>query len=151
MSFWTTERIEFMIAQRMLGKSGAEIEKAFLEVRGEKASRNAIVGKLNRLGVPSPRRAGAVSQTPIRAPIDPARYTPRPATVSSPSPVTADGCKWPIGDPLSEDYRSCGRPTQDGRSYCTEHHNIAHPPRKPRQGRGTFRPFPITAGKLKQY
>ena len=40
-------------------------------------------------------------------------------------------CKWPIGDPRSDDFRWCGRPTPAGRSYCSKHARLAYTAPRP--------------------
>ena len=35
-------------------------------------------------------------------------------------------CKWPIGDPMSEDFYFCGRHADDGRPYCEFHSRRAY-------------------------
>ena len=37
-------------------------------------------------------------------------------------------CKWPLGDPLSPDFRFCGNHSQDGSPYCQHHARIAFQP-----------------------
>lgn len=40
-----------------------------------------------------------------------------------------DGCRWPHGDPLREDFRYCGKQQAVDRSYCPYHTRIAYEPR----------------------
>ncbi|KAA0972426.1 GcrA cell cycle regulator [Aureimonas fodinaquatilis] len=42
-------------------------------------------------------------------------------------------CKWPIGDPLSPDFRFCGNHSGDGSPYCTYHARIAFQPASERR------------------
>lgn len=35
-------------------------------------------------------------------------------------------CKWPIGDPLNEDFHFCGRTSDDGKPYCEFHSKKAY-------------------------
>lgn len=35
-------------------------------------------------------------------------------------------CCWPIGEPKDKGFRFCGREAPLGRSYCHEHHSLAH-------------------------
>jgi GcrA cell cycle regulator len=37
-------------------------------------------------------------------------------------------CRWPLGDPTSEDFVYCGVPTANGRSYCAGHCRMAYKP-----------------------
>ena len=35
-------------------------------------------------------------------------------------------CKWPIGDPLGDDFHFCGRTSEDGKPYCEFHSKRAY-------------------------
>ena len=35
-------------------------------------------------------------------------------------------CCWPIGEPRTPDYRTCGAPQKASSSYCAGHHAIAY-------------------------
>jgi GcrA cell cycle regulator len=37
-------------------------------------------------------------------------------------------CRWPLGDPTSEDFVYCGLQTANGRSYCPGHCRLAYKP-----------------------
>ncbi len=37
-------------------------------------------------------------------------------------------CRWPLGDPRSEDFAYCGLTPAEGRSYCAGHCRIAYRP-----------------------
>ena len=37
-------------------------------------------------------------------------------------------CKWPNGDPLSEDFSFCGADSKDTGPYCTYHSRVAFQP-----------------------
>ena len=41
-------------------------------------------------------------------------------------------CRWPIGDPQSDDFHFCGEPKQDGHPYCEAHVRSASTPSRPR-------------------
>ncbi len=43
-------------------------------------------------------------------------------------------CRWPIGDPQSEDFHFCGRQKRAGSSYCEHHSRIAFQPVTRRSG-----------------
>jgi GcrA cell cycle regulator len=42
--------------------------------------------------------------------------------------LTERTCKWPIGDPSSEDFYFCGRNSDPGVPYCAHHCKIAYQP-----------------------
>jgi GcrA cell cycle regulator len=37
-------------------------------------------------------------------------------------------CKWPLGDPLSADFRFCGNSSNDASPYCVYHARLAFQP-----------------------
>ena len=37
-------------------------------------------------------------------------------------------CKWPLGDPISPDFRYCGSPAYGGSPYCQHHSKLAYQP-----------------------
>lgn len=37
-------------------------------------------------------------------------------------------CKWPLGDPCSEEFRYCGSPSPVGKSYCAHHSKLSYVP-----------------------
>jgi GcrA cell cycle regulator len=39
-------------------------------------------------------------------------------------------CKWPIGDPATDDFTFCGRRSTDEGPYCVEHARIAYRPQQ---------------------
>ena len=44
--------------------------------------------------------------------------------------ITDTNCRWPVGDPLSEDFTYCGLPPVKGRSYCAGHCRMSYQPPK---------------------
>ncbi|MHA3977940.1 GcrA family cell cycle regulator [Halovulum sp. GXIMD14794] len=49
--------------------------------------------------------------------------------------LTERTCKWPIGDPATEDFWFCGHPTQPGKPYCETHVSVALQPMSSRRDR----------------
>jgi GcrA cell cycle regulator len=49
--------------------------------------------------------------------------------------LTERTCKWPIGDPATEDFWFCGLPTQPGKPYCEAHVGLAFQPMSSRRDR----------------
>ena len=49
--------------------------------------------------------------------------------------LTERTCKWPIGDPATEDFWFCGLPTQQGKPYCEAHVGVAFQPMSSRRDR----------------
>lgn len=138
---WTDARVEILTVLWRDGLSASQIASRLGGV-----TRNAVIGKLHRLGVagrgaPStprtmrpPRQAAhrCVVQRPTRTP----GTVGRPLLVSGgtmPSPVIegpplvadlallgAHACRWPIGDPRSSAFGFCGRTCQRD-PYCVDH------------------------------
>jgi GcrA cell cycle regulator len=49
--------------------------------------------------------------------------------------LTERTCKWPIGDPATEDFWFCGLPVQGGKPYCEAHVGVAFQPMSSRRDR----------------
>lgn len=185
---WDNATLKKLKALTGKGLSTAEIGKRL------GMSKNAIVGKLNRLGwnskaggvatktaekapvkkavkvAAAPKKTVAAKKAPAKAPVkapakkttpapkakapakaDKKAVTPAPkATVKSSSKNLAmhqriiqhslgmanlkpDQCRWPMGDPDSENFHFCGAQVFIGKPYCYEHCKQAYqftPPKK---------------------
>ncbi len=49
--------------------------------------------------------------------------------------LTERTCKWPIGDPATEEFWFCGLPSQPGKPYCEAHVGVAFQPMSTRRDR----------------
>jgi GcrA cell cycle regulator len=49
--------------------------------------------------------------------------------------LTERVCKWPIGDPATDDFWFCGHPVQQGKPYCEAHVAVAFQPMSSRRDR----------------
>ena len=49
--------------------------------------------------------------------------------------LTEKTCKWPVGDPATEDFWFCGLATQSGKPYCEAHVGVAFQPMNSRRDR----------------
>lgn len=103
-------------------------------------SRNAIIGKVSRLGLPqrgrrAPPRTGGGMPRLVRPPkAKPLTASGIAAKLAEELPPTDDpfspkGCRWPIGEPGTPDFRFCQRPRgkrADGceSSWCEGHHAL---------------------------
>jgi GcrA cell cycle regulator len=145
---WTDERVELLKKLWQDGLSASQIAKQLGGV-----TRNAVIGKVHRLGLsgraaPSkPARTVFKAPRPARpvvaAPSAPRRIAESAAALQpQPSPVRyiaeepgtatvltlgAHMCKWPIGDPALDNFTFCGRRSSEG-PYCQEHSQIAYQP-----------------------
>jgi GcrA cell cycle regulator len=137
---WSPERIE---ALRELWKQRELSAQVIADMLGC-VSRSAVLGKVHRLGleerphapakkrvyVPRPRVVKPKTPKPVREPKPlPAPYV---VPVEAPTflciPVEAlqeHHCRFPLGDPQSEDFGFCGLDRPFGATYCAWHHGIA--------------------------
>lgn len=149
---WTDERVDLL---KKLWQDGLSASQVARQLGG--VTRNAVIGKVHRLGLsgraepsrprqgPSrtarPRRAAGRSPGRSRA----SQPQPRPpggrsvpyveplAGTATPLTLGAHMCKWPIGDPVSESFTFCGRGALANGSYCTCHAAVAYAPRRKRE------------------
>jgi GcrA cell cycle regulator len=147
---WTDERVELLKRLWLDGLSASQIAKQLGGV-----TRNAVIGKVHRLGL-SGRAAPSQPARPVfKAPRPPRpAHTPAPRRaetqqVAAPPPVFyveepgsatvltlgAHMCKWPIGDPATDNFTFCGRRSGDG-PYCNEHARMAYQPQQARKRSG---------------
>lgn len=184
---WTDERVETLKKMWGEGQSASQIAK---ELGG--VTRNAVIGKVHRLGLSNRATSGASkaepkakaapkaepkakapaktpapelktepaappkSTLPARKQIIPAGQPlpPQPsANEISPEALakvnevekkakkiglmelTERTCKWPVGDPATEDFWFCGLPVQQGKPYCEAHVGVAFQPMSSRRDR----------------
>jgi len=66
-------------------------------------------------------------EAPLAAPT-PAEVVPLHGGVSL-LDLKASSCRWPLGDPASEDFRFCGARVPQGETYCACHAERAYPAR----------------------
>ncbi len=144
---WTDEAINELETMWVAGDSSAQIATRLNQMTGKSFTRNAVVGKARRLGLPphiwgnKPR--SAKSQRKKSAPRLSRTNNPRPPRFV-PEPIPApeigiDGgidlidivsgqCRFPFGDAREGTFKFCGHPIQDGSSYCAGHHQICYQP-----------------------
>lgn len=142
-SIWTDEKIQQATDMKFIGMTGAAIARAL----GSDFTRNAVIGKLHRLGVATKEKLAPEQprekHRPVRAPHvnnitlppigkpNPAYrwgFTPRrDPVVSIPAPVTEHvtlmertGCCWPMND--GRPFRFCNHTRDEPNSdYCAHH------------------------------
>jgi GcrA cell cycle regulator len=143
---WTDERVETLKKLWMDGLSASQIAKQLGGV-----TRNAVIGKVHRLGLSGRAAPSHPSRPAFRAPrpprpipapaprqraMEPRPHAPAPRPmpfVELPGTATVltlgrHMCKWPIGDPSSTDFTFCGRRAGDESPYCTDHARVAYQP-----------------------
>ena len=145
MATWTPERLEQL---RNYAGSGLSSSQIAAEIG---VTRNAVIGKLHRLGLTSGRSAagGQARSCPPRARRP--RHSPQReflrlmfaqapsitggsgagSTVESAQPCSlfelAHGkCRWPVGNPDAADFAFCGNEAAAGFPYCAGHARMAY-------------------------
>ena len=120
-------------------------------------TRNAVLGKIHRLGlsnrrppagprsiVPRPPKVARVRRAKIPSPPSPPKAAPRPelgpGLVARLEDLPAQACHWPVGDPASVAFRFCGRAASRA-PYCEDHRQVAYQPGGPRPITGLIRLF----------
>ncbi len=193
---WTDDRVETLKKMWGEGQSASQIAK---ELGG--VTRNAVIGKVHRLGLSNRTTAGAAAKPePQAKPAVTAEPKAKPEPAAEPEPVavrekpdlktepaiapqtslparrqiipagqplppqpsaneispealakvneieknakklslmelTERTCKWPVGDPATEDFWFCGLPVQQGKPYCEAHVGVAFQPMSARRDR----------------
>ncbi len=150
---WTDEAVERLKRLALEGRSASVIAAAL-----GAESRNAVIGKANRIGVKLGGHGRASVSGRVRAAACRASPGERPSGPDR-SPVCTDGdvevgemrrvrledmreiaCRWPLGDPRSGDFAYCGLAPAQGRSYCPGHHRMAYRSPNDRAQRGREEP-----------
>jgi GcrA cell cycle regulator len=146
---WSPERIEqlrnFVIAGLTCSQIAAEIG----------VTRNAVIGKIHRLGLapgrpaaapgracpPRTRRPRFSSQRQLLRLIETQAPAPAGQETLAFAAIAIDSaqrcsflelgqgkCRWPVGDPAAADFAFCGNTTATGFSYCAGHARMAYRP-----------------------
>ena len=142
---WTDERVEQLKSLWTEGLSASQIARVLGGV-----TRNAVIGKVHRLGL-----AGRASPTAWSARAFRWRrrfrmrsHVPEPPVVEEDPVVMDDGnfatvltisnsmCRWPIGDPSENEFHFCGRKPKTGSPYCEAHARKAYQPQQLRRDKG---------------
>lgn len=98
---WTPERIAALIALWGEDISTSEIGRRL------GITKNAVIGKVHRLGLP--KRRPSPNQD-----LD-------EADVIRLDALGADMCSWPVGNPSDHGFHFCGAKTVPGKPYCAQH------------------------------
>ena len=170
---WTDERVERL---RQLWTEGRSASQIATEI-GNGVTRNAVIGKVHRLGMsgrakdqapatakprpvkpiversapmshsaPMTRGATALAYAPIHEPILAPRAVRQDVVVPMTTRVSIMElreamCRWPLGDPSTQEFRYCGCRSPIGAPYCADHSRLAYQPTQDR--RRAPRPQPI--------
>jgi GcrA cell cycle regulator len=138
---WTTERIEQL---RNCVVTGLTCSQIAAEIG---VTRNAVIGKMHRLGLAGRPPGGSPHGCAPRARNNPRRRLLRLIGTEAPSIVTDqatalmpiestqpcslleiehDKCHWPLGDPYDAAFAFCGNDAVTGFSYCVGHARMAY-------------------------
>jgi GcrA cell cycle regulator len=60
----------------------------------------------------------------------PVRYVEEAPGTATVLTLGAHMCKWPIGDPATEEFSFCGRRASEEGPYCVEHARLAYQPQQ---------------------
>jgi GcrA cell cycle regulator len=159
---WTEERVALLTKLWADGLSASQIAA---ELGG--ITRNAVIGKVHRLGlsgrakspsssVPRPRKPRApgmmrVPRAHIRGNTALAydyAAEPEPELIEIPVEqrktllqLTEATCHWPVGDPGSQDFFFCGGEALENSPYCSYHSRVAYQPASERRRDRNRPPF----------
>ena len=145
-STWTVERLELLTRGFAAGLTCRQMADDI------GVSRNAVIGKLNRLNLtrdkggdapqgprkepPKGRRRGSVPRLQYQLlqevyadPLAPADEGPIPHDhVCSLLELSEERCRWPISTPGADDFCFCGNTPVEGLPYCPGHTRLAYRP-----------------------
>lgn len=114
---WTDENIERLRAMWKQGLACSAIGRAL------GCTRNAVIGKVDRLNLPArviPCRVIRFASKAKPLPKEP----PKQGSVSLLA-LESGMCRYPIGDPKDAAFGFCGCSQKEGSPYCAEHSAIA--------------------------
>jgi GcrA cell cycle regulator len=161
---WTDPRVELL---KKLWTEGLSASQIAAELGG--ITRNAVIGKVHRLGLsgrakspsssaPRPRKPRApgmmrLSRPSMRgntalAPMYEADLESEPELIENIIPIgqrcsllelNDSKCRWPIGDPGSAEFFFCGGAPVEGLPYCNYHSRVAYQPAAARRDRRAVR------------
>jgi GcrA cell cycle regulator len=162
---WTDERVESLKKLWLDGLSASQIAKQLGGVtRNAVIGKVHRLGLSGRAAPSQPARPVFKAPRPARPaatamPIArraPSVVEPTPAAASEPAPqlpalagrveergvatvltLGAHMCKWPIGDPSTDDFSFCGRRSADEGPYCVEHARVAYQPQQSKKKAST--------------
>jgi GcrA cell cycle regulator len=137
---WTSVRVEQLKACIKAGYSCSQIA---VEIG---VTRNAVIGKMNRLGLSRPKvvlareperkrdawRPRPLTQHQILMELPPAPATPEEALALFKGPgcslleLSPGKCRWPLSEPGTQAFCFCGNRQVEGLPYCVGHARIAY-------------------------
>ena len=154
---WTDERVELL---KKLWADGLSASQIAGELGG--ITRNAVIGKVHRLGLSGRAKSPSSSAPRARKPRShmlrvsrpsmrgntalalayEMEQEPEPELIENIIPIgqrrtllelNEDTCRWPIGDPASPEFFFCGGKPLTGLPYCGYHSRVAYQPANERR------------------
>ena len=146
---WNEERVELL---KKLWADGLSASQIAAQLGG--VTRNAVIGKVHRLGLSGRAKTPSSSVPRVRKP-RPSGMRPRMryhgnnalapqyemeqdldplANVVPMGPritileLSESTCRWPIGEPGKDGFGYCGSKSKDGMPYCPYHARVAYQP-----------------------
>lgn len=130
---WSDDRVDLLKKLWGEGKTAAEIAKEL----GDGVTRNAVIGKAHRLKLSS--RISPIQQNTKKIKSI-SNNDGAPALLRRPlkkvpvylgmqiqmDDLREKMCRWPNGDPQTDDFSFCGCKTVEGLPYCDNHASIAY-------------------------
>ena len=123
---WTDERIDELKQLWGEGLSAQEIGRKL------GVTKNAVIGKAHRLGLPA--RPSPIKRARPAAPAKAKRKSP-PTNLGI--RLSGPTCLWPIGDHQEDDFHFCGAPSIPSKPYCQKHYDEAYIQPRPRSARSS--------------
>ncbi len=157
---WSDERVELL---KKLWADGLSASQIAAELGG--ITRNAVIGKVHRLGLsgrakspsssaPRPRKTRQSHMLRVARPAMRGNTAlaydydldidPDPQPIENIIPIgqrrtllelNEDTCRWPIGDPSTQDFFFCGGTPITNLPYCAYHSRVAYQPPAARRDR----------------
>ena len=125
---WSDDRVALLKRLWGEGKTAAEIAKEL----GEGVTRNAVIGKAHRLKLSSrmsPIQQNKKIKSDAAPPVQ--RKPMKKIPIFKGKEIKMEDlrdkmCRWPNGDPQTEEFSFCGCGAVEGLPYCPEHAKIAY-------------------------
>lgn len=152
---WTEDRVATLTKLWADGLSASQIAA---ELGG--VTRNAVIGKVHRLGLSGRAKPAGSSVKRVKRAKSSYNAKPRASTRNGLSvrdssatsirtviedlekpeskkldlvQLTENTCKWPDGDPATDDFHFCGNAVKEGTPYCEYHCRLAYQPQAERR------------------
>ncbi len=128
---WTEERVERLSELWAAGWSARQIADRLGGI-----TRNAVIGKANRLGLSKPTKSSMTRQRKREEEVPVVEEVfEAPEGGVSILTLTHATCRWPIGHPGEENFYFCGARSKTGQPYCEHHARLAYQVPTPKEAR----------------